>query len=329
MVEAKAHPCAEGLTPLCFRAYPAWARQAFAYKLLHIMLPKQLTKNLPRGLNLALVPPGVVLPPGAVVPPGVVFPPGWTPGDPAPPGVVIPPGTVFPSAWSPGDPAPPGVVIPPGTIFPPGWSPGDPAPSGVQLPPSVSPVPPGSGITPPLYVAPWEPGPVNTSIPKTSRVWEFQTRIPTGDNYIQWASSGINPNWENVNQYPNENDYNYNYTDVENYKDLFNFDPLSVPAAAAIDRVSLYVRACSPSGNPVEIYPIITIGGVDYSIYSETWSSSDFSEKEFIWYQDPTTNQGWTVTGANNIACMGYKLGYCPPYEARVSRVYLKVDYVI
>ena len=113
------HPCAKGLTAACFAAYPAWARQAFAYKLLHIMLPKQLTKKLPAGLSLALVPPGVVLPPGAIVPPETVFPPGWTPGDPPPP--------------------------------------------GVQLPPTISPVPPGSGAVPPLYVQPWEPGPAKLS----------------------------------------------------------------------------------------------------------------------------------------------------------------------
>lgn len=116
------HPCEMGLTPECFRAYPAWARQALAYKLLHIVLPKQLAQNLPRGLNLPLVPPGVSLPPG------VVFPPG--------------------------------TVVPPGVSFPPGWTPGDPAPPGVIIPPPVSPTPPDSGATPPIYTTPWEPGPI-------------------------------------------------------------------------------------------------------------------------------------------------------------------------
>lgn len=69
------HPCADGLTKECFRAYPVWARRALAYKLLHILLPKQLTKNLPFGLNLPFIPPDVV----------------WTPGDPLPPGTIVPP----------------------------------------------------------------------------------------------------------------------------------------------------------------------------------------------------------------------------------------------
>ncbi len=160
------HPCAGGLTPACFRVYPKWARQALAYKILHILLPKQVTKKLPGILSAPLVapgveiPPGVVLPPGTVVPPAVVIPPGYNPGDPAPPGVIIPPGAVFPPGWTPGDPAPPGVIIPPGAVFPPGWTPPDPVPPGVIIPPEVSPTPPDSGGVPPILVQPWEPGPV-------------------------------------------------------------------------------------------------------------------------------------------------------------------------
>jgi len=116
------HPCELGLTPECFRAYPAWARQAFAYKLLHILLPKQVTKNLPRGLNLPFVSPGVVLPPGVELPPGTV----------------ISPDVSFPSGWRLENPPPEGVIIPPG----------------------VSPTPPETGPTPPLYVEIWEPGPI-------------------------------------------------------------------------------------------------------------------------------------------------------------------------
>ena len=160
------HPCELGLTPECFQKYPVWARQALAYKFLHILLPKQLTKNLPKNLNKPLVapgvsiPPGVELPPGTVISPDVSFPPGWTPGDTPPEGVIIPPGTVFPPGWTPGDTPPEGVIIPPGTVFPPGWTPGDTPPPGAILPPSVSPTPPESGGSPPIYTQIWEPGPI-------------------------------------------------------------------------------------------------------------------------------------------------------------------------
>ena len=87
------HPCSKGLTPECFKAYPRWARQALAYKVLHAILPKQLSKNLPGRLNKALigsgtiVPAGLPLEPGMVIPPNFTWPMGWNVGDPLPPGV--------------------------------------------------------------------------------------------------------------------------------------------------------------------------------------------------------------------------------------------------
>lgn len=160
-------PCLKRLDADCFRAHPAWAKRAFAYRLVHLLTPKPLTKRLPKGLRLALIapgveiPPGVELPPGVVVSPGAEVPPGWSSEIVAPPGITIPPGTVFPPGWSPGDPLPDGVTLDPGATFPPGWSPGDPLPPGA-IPPGT--LPPGvetTGPTPPTYVAPWEPGPIN------------------------------------------------------------------------------------------------------------------------------------------------------------------------
>ena len=161
------HPCAEGLSSACFAAYPAWARQALAYKVLHVILPKQLTRRLPKGLGRALIGQGASLPPGLVFPPGMAIPPGFTwpeswntwlffyfEGDELP-------WLVFPEGWTPGDPLPPGVTIAPGAVIPSGWSPKDHPPA--WLIPGYTPVkiPPGSGALAPLYVQPWEPGPVH------------------------------------------------------------------------------------------------------------------------------------------------------------------------
>ena len=179
------HPCDDGLTKECFRAYPAWARQAFAYKLLHILLPKQATKNLPRGLNRALIapganlPPGLILPPGSVVNPDASFPPGWTPGDIQPPGVIISPGTIFPAGWTPGDPPPEGVIIPEGTIFPDGWTPGDPMPEGVIIPEGISLTPEDTGAAPPLYVEVFEPGPPHRPAPTAVAAFDPGTLLVT------------------------------------------------------------------------------------------------------------------------------------------------------
>lgn len=120
-------PCSERLDAECFKANPQWARQAFAYRLLHLLAPPQITRRLPRGLGKALIGPGAVLPPGMDLPPGTVVPPGGT----------------VPPDWKPGDPLPPGTMPPPET--PPGT--GD------------------TGTTTPSYLDPAGPGPTHKPSP--------------------------------------------------------------------------------------------------------------------------------------------------------------------
>jgi len=89
-----AESCRDGLTRKCFEECPEWAKQAFAYRLLHTLLRAEITRRLPKGLREALISPGVE------VPPGIVFPPGTT----------ISPGTAFPPGWAPADPLPSGAL---------------------------------------------------------------------------------------------------------------------------------------------------------------------------------------------------------------------------
>lgn len=170
MTNDKMQPCLRRIDADCFRARPAWAKQALAYRIVHLLTPKPLTKRLPKGLRRALlapgveVPPGVEMPAGIVVSPGAEIPPGWMPSDPVPAGITIPPGAVFPPGWTPGDQVPEGVTVDPGATFPPGWTPGDLLPSGA-IPPATYPpgvAPSETGPTPPAYVTPWSPGPVAT-----------------------------------------------------------------------------------------------------------------------------------------------------------------------
>mgnify|MGYP001573793177 CR=1 FL=1 len=161
-------PCSRGLTKSCFDAYPAFARQALAFKILHILFPKEITRKLPkifRGVLLApgeVLPPGIELPGGTVVTPGVVFPPGWVPGEPFPPGVPLPPGPVPSPGAIPGVPPPPGAPIPGGPEPSPGEIPGGPLPPGVPAPPIPSPRPRRvpRGLRPPGVPVPPEPVPV-------------------------------------------------------------------------------------------------------------------------------------------------------------------------
>ena len=160
-------PCQKRLDANCFRSNPAWARRAFAYRLLHLLTPKQLTRRLPKGLRLALIAPGVDVPPGLVLPdgtlvgPGTTLPSTWDPGDPVPPGIIIIRGTTFPDGWAPEDPPPLGVIIEPGAGFPPDWKPPDPVPEGLYPAPVLPPPAMATGPTPPTYVDPGTPGPVH------------------------------------------------------------------------------------------------------------------------------------------------------------------------
>lgn len=194
----KVHPCLKRLDADCFRVYPQWAKQAFAYRLLHLLTPKQLTKRLPKGLRRALLAPGVVVPPGVEVPGGFILGPGaelpsdWVPWGLPEEGVIPPPGALFPPDWTPADPLPPGVILPPGIPLPPDWTPEDPLPPGTTLLPALPPGVEETGPTPPLYIAPGEPGPVHTPVPTP----------PAGcksylDNTRWTATKG---SWDNVNK---------------------------------------------------------------------------------------------------------------------------------
>ena len=78
------HPCADGLTPACFKAYPEWAKMRFAIKLMTTLFPAEVSKNLPVIVQeaMAQMPPGwpadQALTPGlALAPPaGIAVPAG-------------------------------------------------------------------------------------------------------------------------------------------------------------------------------------------------------------------------------------------------------------
>jgi len=124
----KIQPCLRRIDANCFRANPVWAKQALAYRIVHLLTPKPLTKRLPKGLRTALLAPGVDVPAGVEIPPGTV----------------VSPGAEIPAGWTPADPLPPGA-IPPAT-YPPGVDPSE------------------TGPTPPTYTEVWSPGPVATGV---------------------------------------------------------------------------------------------------------------------------------------------------------------------
>ena len=195
------HPCAGVLTPECFEAYPEWAKQAFAYKLLNVLIPANITRRLPKGLFPGIIGPGTILPPGWIPPPGVIVPPNYT----VPPSwipftyFILPEGMtweqVFPPGWTAGDPLPPGVTIDAGAIVPAGWSPTNPPPNWFVPGGTPGPAIPPGGVLPPLYLAPWEPGPVHRPYPSPAgglSIWfsDFFTDLSNW-NIVTYSDASI------------------------------------------------------------------------------------------------------------------------------------------
>lgn len=79
-------PCAKRINAACFRANPLWAKQAFAYRILHILTQGQITRRLPRAPERLTLPPPITL--LTTIPPLYSSP--WEPGPPKPQGGIIP-----------------------------------------------------------------------------------------------------------------------------------------------------------------------------------------------------------------------------------------------
>lgn len=156
----KTNPCAKGLTKECFKAYGTWAKKALAYRMTLLMLPKELTRLLPRDLRSALIGPGTTVPQGVVLPSGTTVHPDFS----------------FPAGWSPGDPLPPGVIPPPDEIVP-------------QSP---------EGPIPPIYVNPWEPGPITTQTLSSAPAFDIGSLIVTQGETQTSANLGDVDYWSDL-----------------------------------------------------------------------------------------------------------------------------------
>ena len=209
-------PKKAALTQDLYKRDPVWFRAAIAYRLVRLLTPKRISRNLPRILRTPLLPPGVSFPvgwrlpspfpPGLTLPPGVWFPPGWSPGDPLPPGYQIDTAVFFPPGWTVRDPLPPGLILPPGVTLAPGWGPGDPLPLGYEIdtsnyfPPgweSGDPPPDGSipDVDLPSWVTepfpPWPTDP-NVPIPKPPGVSpEYIAYVNFTNTQVVWAADGV------------------------------------------------------------------------------------------------------------------------------------------
>lgn len=205
------------LTKDDFKKYPEWSRQMFAYRLMNMIIPASITKELNKHFKTAQIhpqinlPQNINIPPGVIITPGQVFPPGWSTGDPLPPNVTLLPGTSMPPSWTPADPLPPNVIITPSpsdviTIIsepvaePP--VPGSPtappvspipdtptSPIIIALPPVIVISPETPSVSPPSYVQIFEPGPISIGTNKTPI--EVSWRNYTNENYWEQTDSSF------------------------------------------------------------------------------------------------------------------------------------------
>ena len=97
MAEDFDNPCANGLSAECFKQRPAFARQAFAFRMIAAFTPPGLSKPLLKFLGLirfdpaGQIPEFLNLPPWWIIAPDTVIPPDWEVGDPPFTGLLIPP----------------------------------------------------------------------------------------------------------------------------------------------------------------------------------------------------------------------------------------------
>jgi len=213
-VAIEKHPCENGITEECFKAYPQWAKRAFALKLMHTLCPGQITRRLPKGLR-----------------PGMIgFPPGWTPGIPLPSYLGLPGMIGFPPGWTPGDPLSPytGQDLTPGVIIPSG------------------------GAIPPIFLTPFEPGPPHRVSPTAPGVTVVGTFTAQGDKRegrsgsvwttIHGAATGnilflgetetdtaIRARWQGI--------------DMDIYRSFFDFDLSGIPAGATLKVCKLTLQS--------------------------------------------------------------------------------------
>jgi len=147
--------CQKVIGKACFKAFPAFARRAIAYRLLHLLIPPDIAKILPKTLKDPLIAPGVKIPLDAKFPPGTCIVPGCS----------------FPAGWDPDQ-------------DPPECAKSMPLPTAAML---------ASGANPPTYLTPGPSGPLPVQPPPPPPAEPVEVTLYTemarriGDTKTTWA----------------------------------------------------------------------------------------------------------------------------------------------
>lgn len=245
MTNDKLHPCLERLDADCFRVHPVWAKQAFAYRLVHLLTPKALTKRLPKGLRRALLAPGVVIPPGVEVPGGFI----------------LGPGADLPADWVPWG-LPEEAVTPPPVL-----------PPGVEE----------TGPTPPIYTGLGEAGPINQPGRLSPAGKTAIITGSTNDGWVRNRGTSWNAAHDAATGYSNNRtataDNRGTYVNVTGsyrwiYRSFFFFNLSSIPAGSTVKSAELTLGGWWVADNEVSIQRGTqgdSVGNADFDAYIDPY----------------------------------------------------------
>lgn len=288
------HPCAEGITVECFKAYPSFAKQALAYRMLYTIVPYEVIRLLPEGLSQPLISSETI------IPSGIEFPPGW--------------------------------IVFPDVEFPPGYTIADPPPEGVFPPPVFSPLLPETGGSAPLFIPPFEPGPIRGPGGITASIIKEQIRRPISDISIQCTPQGGGSNFVEVYEEIADEDLTSNtaFSGGGN-TDIFGIDSFTIPSIALNIKVSVFqsARATDFLYDSPEVVSSLRIGGVDYVHPYNADTSLDYPEEPFEFFYSTNPSGGdWTPDGVNSIQGVGY-FSYIhePISDVRHTQIFVKATW--
>lgn len=119
------------------------------------------------------------------------------------------------------------------------------------------------------------------------------SRMPNNNGATnQFTSSSGNPNWENVDEVP-EDISNYNFSSTNDHIDLYQVGGMELPANASILGVQLTPLIDKDTANPRGFAHVVRVGNTNY-FGSRTELTQTPTYHPYLLEKNPANNQPWT-----------------------------------